>query len=31
MQTLLMGIFSGAIVSGVVVYFLLVFFTKKQE
>lgn len=31
MQNLLIGIFSGAIVSSALVYFLLNFFTKKQE
>ncbi len=31
MQTLLIGIFSGAIASGFLVYFLVTFFTKKQD
>lgn len=31
MQTLLIGIFSGAVVTGIVVYFLVTFLSKKQE
>jgi hypothetical protein len=31
MQTILISIFAGAIVSGIIVYFLITFFTKKAE